>query len=187
MIYFDFVERKNPEGMLGVIKHNELDILSLITLYTHLSFQLLGLDSSQTSKEYFEVGRWFSYIGEKKEAEKVYSRLAKGNEEESIKAKHELAFQLKKKKEWNQAVELWKVVVDQGEDSMQIVACVELAKIFEHRYKEIEQAMEYTEIAISKSVELTNEKDEKLLKRISRLKQKLTTQIHRPQQKKVKG
>ena len=63
MIYFDFIERKNPEGMLGILKHNEMDILSLITLYTHLSFQLLGLDRQQTAKETFEVGRWYSYLG----------------------------------------------------------------------------------------------------------------------------
>ena len=105
MIYFDFVERKNPEGMIGILNHNELDILSLITLYTHLSFQLLGLDENQTGKESFEVGRWFSYIGEKKVAEKVFSELAKGTEEESVKAKHQLAFGLKKNKEWQKAVE----------------------------------------------------------------------------------
>ena len=63
---------------MGFLNHNEFDILSLITLYTHLSFQLLGLDENQTGKESFEVGRWFSYIGEKKVAEKVFSELAKG-------------------------------------------------------------------------------------------------------------
>ncbi|MDQ7863151.1 hypothetical protein RCO48_25235 [Peribacillus frigoritolerans] len=37
MIYFDFVERKNPEIMFGIMKHNEWEYLSLITLYIHLS------------------------------------------------------------------------------------------------------------------------------------------------------
>ncbi|WP_428908893.1 ribonuclease H-like domain-containing protein [Niallia sp. Krafla_26] len=172
MIYFDFIEQKNPEGMLGVIKHNEFDILSLISLYTHLSFQLLGLDNGQTSKEYFEVGRWFSYIGEKAAAEEVYTHLANRDEEESIKAKQELAFQLKKRKEWEQAVGLWKEVADKGDASLQISACVELAKIFEHQYKEIDQAIQYTEKAISKKLESTNEIDDNLSKRISRLKRK---------------
>ena len=172
MIYFDFVERKDPEGMLGIMKHNEMDILSLISLYTHLSFQLLGLDVNQTGKETFEVGRWLSYIGEKKAAEEVFSELAKGNEEESIKAKHELAFQFKKNKDWEKAIEMWTEVVKNGEISAQIEASVELAKIFEHRLKKIDKAIEFTEIAITKYYQLKNEPNEKLLKRITRLNHK---------------
>ena len=42
MIYFDFVESGQPDGMLGILKHNENDILSLVTLYTHLTYQLNG-------------------------------------------------------------------------------------------------------------------------------------------------
>ncbi|MGZ4160175.1 MAG: ribonuclease H-like domain-containing protein, partial [Neobacillus sp.] len=68
MIYFDFIESKQPDGMIGILKHNEIDILSLVTLYTHLSFQLCGMDMKQTRKESYEVGRWFSTLGEKNEA-----------------------------------------------------------------------------------------------------------------------
>ena len=80
IIYFDYVERKNPEGMLGIMKHNEIDILSFITLYTHLTFQLLGLDGQQTSKEIYEVGRWYSYLGEMEVAGKCLL-LSEGTEE----------------------------------------------------------------------------------------------------------
>ena len=59
MIYFDFVESKHPEGMLGILKHNEIDILSLVTLYTHLTFQLLWIRSAANKTESYEVGRWF--------------------------------------------------------------------------------------------------------------------------------
>ena len=174
MIYFDFVERKNPEGMLGVLKHNEIDILSLITLYTHLSFQLMGLDENQTSKETFEIGRWFSYIGEQKTAQKLYSSLVSGEEEESVKAKHELAFHYKKKKEWNEAIKLWTDVIEDGDNAIGIEACVELAKIFEHRLKNLDKAIEYTEIALMKDFQVKNEENEGLLKRITRLKRKFS-------------
>jgi len=62
MIYFDFVERKHPEGILKVMEHNERDILTLITLYTHVSFQILQEEKSQTSRERFEVARWLSAV-----------------------------------------------------------------------------------------------------------------------------
>ncbi len=64
MVYFDFLERKHPEGLIGILKHNEQDILSLITLYIHLSYQLLRLDKHQTASETFEVGRWYSALGQ---------------------------------------------------------------------------------------------------------------------------
>ncbi len=105
MIYFDYIERKNPEGMIGILKHNELDILSLITLYTHLTYQLLGIDGKQTAQETFEVGRWYSYIGESEAAEKVFSELSEGNETAAVKARHAMAFQAKKKKDWQRAIE----------------------------------------------------------------------------------
>ncbi len=34
MIYFDFIESKQPDGMIGILKHNEIDIL--ITCYAYI-------------------------------------------------------------------------------------------------------------------------------------------------------
>ncbi len=172
MIYFDFVERRHPEGMIGILQHNEKDILSLITLYTHLSFQLLGIDQMQTKKESFEVGRWYSYLGEIDAAEKVFSKLSKGNEAEAVKAKHALAFQAKKKQNWQEAVRIWEEVVDQGNTRIQMDACIELAKIFEHRCKNIEKAIYFTEKALESNSSQHDRLDEELLKRLNRLKRK---------------
>ena len=44
MIYFDFVERKNPEILFGILKHNELDVYRLFALYIHISKQILQID-----------------------------------------------------------------------------------------------------------------------------------------------
>lgn len=177
MIYFDFVERKDPEGMLGILKHNEMDILSLISLYTHLSFQLLGLDSSRTAQETFEVGRWYSYIGESEAAEGVFSELSQGNKPEAVQARHALAFQAKKKKDWHRAAGLWQEVAEQASGKLQFEACLELAKIFEHRIKQYERALAYCEKAIT--IERTNEQktSEELKKRISRLKNKIAASM----------
>jgi len=173
MIYFDFVERKNPEGMLGIIKHNEKDILSLVTLYTHLSFQLLSVKSGRTPKETYEVGRWYSYIGEEKEAEKIFSEIANGKNIESIKAKHALAFQAKKRKDWQTAIEFWEEVSEIGDRDLQFDACVELAKIYEHKLKNIDRAISNAEKANLLSVDLKNKKiQEAIEKRMDRLRRK---------------
>ena len=173
MIYFDYVERKNPEGMLGILKHNEIDILSLITLYTHLSFQLLGLDKQQTTKETYEVARWYSYLGETEVAEKVFTELSAGTDEEAIKAKHALAFRSKRNKDWKCAIFLWEEVLQEGEPMMQIEACIELAKIYEHKLRKYMKAIQYTEKAIE--IQIKEKKDKQLVdleKRFTRLHKK---------------
>jgi uncharacterized protein len=169
MIYFDFIESKNPEGMLGIMRHNELDVLSLITLYTHLTFQLLQLDQSQTDMETFEVGRWYSYLGENETAKDVFLGLRDAREEISLKAKHELAYQFKKKKEWYSALELWEEVADNDFTPLQTEACIELAKIFEHRVKNLEKAIFYTNKAIANVGEGNSME---FLKRMKRLQEK---------------
>jgi uncharacterized protein YprB with RNaseH-like and TPR domain len=178
MIYFDFLERKNPEGLLGVIKHNETDILSLITLYTHLTFQLLGRDTKQSPRETFEAGRWFSYLGEFEKAKQTFYSLAQeGNEQESA-AKHALAFEHKRNKNWAQAVPLWKESAMTGTVEERKEACIELAKYFEHREKKLVLAIEYCTLAqaIQKENGGATKKDmlfnEELAKRISRISRK---------------
>lgn len=178
MIYFDFLERKNPEGLLGVIKHNETDILSLLTLYTHLTFQLLGKDKTQSARETYEVGRWFSYLGESEKAKQTFSGLAElGNEQEAA-AKHALAAEYKRNKDWKKAVSLWKESAEKGTSKDRKEACIELAKYFEHREKDLELALEYCRLAESIHISDagTTKKDmifnEELKKRIIRISRK---------------
>ncbi|MFS0635585.1 ribonuclease H-like domain-containing protein [Mesobacillus foraminis] len=183
MIYFDFLERKNPEGLLGVIKHNELDILSLITLYAHLSFQLLGEDRARTSKEAFEVGRWFSYLGEREKAKELFQDIAEAEDSESIAAKHALAYEFKRVKEWKKAVPLWESSASGGEPIKRVEACIELAKYHEHHSKDYEAAAHYCEKAISLLNSMENGKKNgrvtaDLDKRINRIMSKQVKREH---------
>lgn len=178
MIYFDFLERKNPEGLIGVIKHNEEDILSLITLYIHLTFQLLGIDKKQTSRETFEAGRWFSYLGESEKAKAVFNGIAiEGNDLEG-EAKHALAHEFKRKKDWERAIPLWQETAVIGNSQARLEACIELAKYYEHHEKDFGLALKYSQLAVKLTEEFggTSKKDllfkENLSKRISRISRK---------------
>lgn len=148
MIYFDFVERKDPEGMLAILKHNEIDILSLITLYTHLSFQLLAKDKKMSARETLEVGRWFSTLGEYQAAKDTLNILTEEAKEESLMANFILACQYKKKKEINKAIILWESIIEtytpQTEKNILFDSYIELAKIKEHKEKNLQQALRLT-------------------------------------------
>jgi uncharacterized protein len=141
MIYFDFVERKDPEILFGIMKHNEIDVLSLITLYIHLSRQILQVDGYGT--ETLEIARWLAYLGKKDEAFETYSRvIEEGNDEEQLTAKHAIAFQKKRNKEFDSALEIWLEVAERGTEKQRIEATIESSKMLEHHYKEPEKALE---------------------------------------------
>ncbi|MEH7075164.1 ribonuclease H-like domain-containing protein [Neobacillus drentensis] len=148
MIYFDFIESKQPNGMLGILKHNEIDILSLVTLYTHITFQLYGIDINQTRAESYEVGRWFSSLGQENQAEKVLTKLINGNDMPSYQAKFSLALQRKKECDWENAQKLFSDVAHSGDIRLMLEACVELAKIHEHRLKDYRLAIDYCQKAL---------------------------------------
>ncbi|MFC5463319.1 ribonuclease H-like domain-containing protein [Lederbergia graminis] len=144
MIYFDYVDRKDPEAVLQVLKHNELDILSLITLYIHLTFQIHGLDPHQTAKDKVIIGKWFDYIGERDAASTIFETAAG---EGDIVARHELAFSLKRKKQYKEAYEEWAQVADIGDSIIQRDANIELAKLMEHQFKDYYAAIQRTQKA----------------------------------------
>lgn len=143
MIYFDFIENRVPDVILGILKHNELDILSLVTLYTHLTYQLCGVDQFQSRVETFEVGRWYAAIGENEQAEKVLGKLSNGTDITSCRAKMTLAYQHKKNRNWEQARDLFSEAAASGDEQMGLEAYLELAKIHEHRLKDYNLAIEY--------------------------------------------
>jgi len=178
MIYFDFIESKQLEGMLGILKHNEIDILSLVTLYTHLTFQLFGSDRNQTRPESYEVGRWFATLGEKNEAEKVLTKLTTGNDVTSFQAKLILAYQHKKERNWEMTQKMFLDVVDCNDDRIRLEAFLELAKIHEHILIDYKLAINYCQKAILQITQFENqakmkshmtlEQFEKRLKRLER-------------------
>ncbi|MDP4164214.1 MAG: ribonuclease H-like domain-containing protein [Bacillota bacterium] len=175
MIYFDYVESKQPEGMLGILKHNEIDILSLISLYVHLTFQLCGLDKERTRIESFEVGRWLASIGEREEADKVFELLALGKDSASNSARLALAYSKKKELNWEKALELFLEVADSETSSDSLKACIEAAKIYEHKEKNYQFALSYCRKA--DAIDLVIKSDNKsfrneLQKRILRLEKK---------------
>lgn len=180
MIYFDFVETNKLDGILGVLKHNEMDILSLITLYTHITFQLLNVDEERTISEGYEVGRWYASLGETAAATENLSLYTGSDDPTSVKAKFLLSLERKKQQQWEQARKLWEELSLTQNDQLAFEANIELAKYYEHKLKEFNKALNYTEKAVEifekSNGEIWRREDQlslELEKRWKRLKRKL--------------
>ncbi|MGE8077846.1 ribonuclease H-like domain-containing protein [Peribacillus loiseleuriae] len=176
MIYFDYVERQDPEILFGVLKHNEWDVLSLITLYIHLSRQILQVDGY--GDESLEMARWFRYLGKKEEAYKTFELVVKeGSEDEILFAKQALGFAKKKNKNFNEAYSIWIEVFEKGNGMLKVEAGIECAKLLEHQFKDYELAKKYTADAMDTLSGLSKYKDtlivNELTKRLLRLQRKL--------------
>lgn len=184
MIYFQFVKEQNPSIITGVLKHNEIDVLSLITLYIHLSLKLLKTNHEANSAEHFEIARWLEYVGDKDAAFTAYQSLMEKGTNKEIEAKFAVAHHYKKEKQWEKAVATWKDIIDSASNGVTVrKAAIELAKYYEHKEKNYQEALYFSEQVhtLLQGVELVSVHSEKneIEKRINRLKRKYSNNIAR--------
>jgi uncharacterized protein YprB with RNaseH-like and TPR domain len=141
MLYFEYLREKDPEILREVFEHNELDVLTLVSLYTHLSNVILDENHPSLSvTEQYEVAKWFEAVEDASEAKVRYEQLLATSQ--SCNAKKALARLYKKEKKNGQAEVFWKSVLEEREDPE---ACIELSKIYEHEQKDFEKALFYAE------------------------------------------
>ncbi|WP_232697319.1 ribonuclease H-like domain-containing protein [Brevibacillus daliensis] len=181
MLYFDYLREKDPTEIAGVLVHNEIDVLSLITLYTHMSKLVLAGERNHFSSldEIFEVARWYEALGAYEEAKKHYKVVAKSTHLLHNKAKAALGHLFKREKDWDRALYCFEAVIRDKSSSNEEV-CVEAAKICEHQLKDLNKALVYTQMAFErwqKKGSLLRQKQkverDAYEKRIQRLKQKM--------------
>lgn len=172
MIYFDYVERKNPEGVFEILKHNERDILSLLVLYTHLTMQIHGKDPNQTESERLQIAKWFRYIGEHELAMQSF-KIGAGEDFEL--AQFDLAFYYKKNKQYTEAKQLWEKTSTSDDQHIKKISLIELAKLYEHQFKLLELALSQTEEAISIHGNFGD--DDRFFKECNKRKQRLEIKL----------
>ncbi|APH07006.1 ribonuclease H-like domain-containing protein [Bacillus weihaiensis] len=149
MIYFQFVKQQRPEIILGVLKHNEIDVLSLITLYTHLSLKLLNTNLEATENEHYEIARWLDYVGDDETAIDAYEALLNKGKQNEDKTYLALGAKYKKRKDYHKATVAWEKVAKFNIPQTSSIAAIELAKYYEHKEKNVEKAIHFTQLVLN--------------------------------------
>lgn len=181
ILYFDFVENQVPDGIFGVMRHNEIDILSLLTLYIHLSGAVILDEKNKYTTDKYEVARWLEALGETSKAQELYKQVVDVDSEKEIKAKLALAFLSKKEKKHEEAIKLFGEVHENGAEHDSVLASIELAKYYEHYLRDYNIAFDIANSGYVKWKEIKdpgnktkNEKMEnEFQKRLARITRKL--------------
>nr|WP_304219062.1 ribonuclease H-like domain-containing protein [Fredinandcohnia onubensis] len=181
ILYFDYVENQVPDGIFGVMRHNEIDILSLLTLYIHLSGAVILDEKNKYTTDKYEIARWLEALGETSKAQELYKQVVAVDSDKEMKAKLALAFLSKKDKKHEEAIKLFGEVHENGADHDAVLASVELAKYYEHYTKDYNIALDIAKSGYVKWKETKdpgnktkNEKIEsEFQKRLARITRKL--------------
>lgn len=177
-LYFQFQKNHDPALVDGIFKHNEEDILTLISLYIHLSRLILNLEKNVTLEEKYQIARWFAYLKNGKKAIELFKEITEEDcGDHATHAKIALVYLYKKEKDYDSVVRLVKELEETHGSNNQLY--IELAKIYEHQQKDYKLALEYTKKAYQYlerrklSGQRLDEEQNTIIKRIERLKNKM--------------
>lgn len=150
-LYFQYLQDGDARSMSSVFYHNVVDVLSMVTLATSLCTLFVGPDAPGIhAVDRYSLGRLYEALGRVDEAAAAYRRALSEKLPEEIRqaARRQLSFLCKRQGWWEEALAIWQMVVDQ--DATTVYAHVEIAKYHEHRAREFDVALRYTNQALDR-------------------------------------
>ena len=160
-IYFTYLRTGDPSPLKSVFYHNAMDVVSLVALMEHMSLLLDDPEGlgSEHGVDLIALAKLYEQMGNQQAAAQLYGhgldhedvRTEKMPRSAQLQGLHRLAAIYKRKGDWSLAIELW----EQAAHNQDLDAHIELAKCYEHVYKNISTAAGWTQTAITLVVEGT--------------------------------
>jgi uncharacterized protein YprB with RNaseH-like and TPR domain len=142
-LYFDFLRTGDARPLAGVFYHNAMDVVAMAALLTHMNDMIEKPYEGrvQHGLDFVALGRLFEDIGRPDDAARLYERgLESGLDEADFGvAVKRLTVLHKRRGDFAEAVRLWKKAAKQGH----IYAHIELAKFYEHRQRDVKNAVKW--------------------------------------------
>lgn len=180
IIYQDAVKSGNAETLMKVLKHNEWDILSLVTLYIRATHLVLENATPETAISHMNIGKWFSDLKNYEEGALFFEQVIQKYGKNHPMTHYHYGFILKRNKAYEQALHAFEVAANQLMGRERMIALEEIAKLQEHRFKDFKAALTITEkarVLLTADEYLTSRfqrrMNEGLAKREMRLRKKL--------------
>lgn len=155
--YFSYLKTGDLSLLTDVIDHNRQDILSLGTLLVRLAGSYAAPLEQTSMMDVFSLGKVLQKQGDTTNAESCYRLAARTLPLSSMlrlrerhvagQANRQLSLMLRSGDDMSQAEAVWRTMIERRQ--MGIFPYVELAKLCEHRRRDIEGALNLTEQAIA--------------------------------------
>jgi len=149
-VYFKFLKDNNPYPLKPIFYHNQMDILSMVTLTTSMAHAFKNPVYSATceNQDYYCLGRVFEDMGMIEQSIKCYEKALQvhGVREKSH---TQLSLLYKRLGRWQEAERLWIAMVKSN--IRPVFALVELAKYYEHKLKDYDRAAKAAQKALEKA------------------------------------
>lgn len=142
IIYQDAVKNGRAELLMKVLRHNEWDILSLVTLFSLSTDLVLQQGGERSAAIDTNIAKWFKDLGLTEQSYEEFQRIADTYGDSYPLTHYHFGFLLKQRKLHEQAMESFSIVINSGSGREQIIACEELAKLLEHQQKDFDKAAE---------------------------------------------
>jgi hypothetical protein len=174
--YFQYIRTGDESLIEPILYHNQEDILSLLGVVIAGAL-LLGRGQRPDAGEEMDpldlvgVGRLYESAGDMERSAELFEQALKRNlsGELSVRVHKKLSSHLKRNKDWEKAVVLWKDLSRQD----QLDAFRELAMYYEHKEKKYEEALRAAEEGLAMSAGLPGTHEQDFRKRLERLRGKM--------------
>lgn len=147
-IYLDYLRSRDAGPLAGVFYHNAMDILSLTALFNLMDGMLAEPKEERVphGQDLVAIARLYEDLGHFDKAVELYETGLKKDIPEPLflQALKRYALLYRRQNQWQEALELWRKAADYS----QVDACIEIAKYYEHRQRDIEEALHWSTAAL---------------------------------------
>jgi uncharacterized protein YprB with RNaseH-like and TPR domain len=181
--YFDYLRGGSADPLVGVLRHNQMDLRGLAALFGKINTLLTSQKAERDgvdSLDLFGLSRFFERRGESDRAHVACSQaLDLGLPAEfRPRAHRDLALLAKRRGDHAAATELWLELAADPQDG--VLACEQLAIHYERRAKDPVRATEFARLGLAKLQRLrVNTRGPYAAARATRLAEKLLVRINR--------
>jgi len=151
--YFDYLRGGPPEPLLGIAKHNQMDLRGLAALYCKLN-SLLATESpehgSVDGRDLFGLSRFLHRRGHTQRAQSACTQALDFGLPHEVRpqARRELAQHAKRRGDHSEAAALWHQIVA-ADPAEGVHACEQLSMHYERRVKDHRRALEFAQLALA--------------------------------------
>ena len=144
-IFFDYLQNGDPAPLSSVFYHNEIDVISLITLLNYILNRLSSPLAAeyQSSVDLVSIGVYLAQLNRTHSAQSVLSHAVNNIDLPDhlfLAAMSQLASLHKKTGDYSQAVPLWETIASHHI----LQAHIELAMYYEHKINDYQEAIHWT-------------------------------------------